>query len=223
MISLIEHKIDWVASGKRYELSSPQELENWYQRITGFRSNFVVSAVSGESNSALISNANDRIILRIIRSTADLIVTTGKTAVDEDLVASKYAPLLVLTNRDYLDVPATRQNSEKAVFVTTSEGHYKNSSVVTIGKTKGALASWLLESTMTYESIILECGLTVTKILQELISELCLTVTDATDLWAAQAAADKYLAEFDNDWVVKQLIEIEKTWFFIFTIAAKTE
>lgn len=215
-MKLIEQVSAGLESNLTYEIDSPSDLKRWYPRITGFRSNYVISAKTKETNSGVISNDNDRMVLRAIRSSADLIITTGKTAVSEQLSASKSAPLLILTNSEVIDIPATRTSSAQTVFITGPQVQYANKSVVALGKTQEPLTSWLADVTKEYESVVIESGLSVTLILQELLCEVCLTVTDADNTDAAWNVAEEYMQQFNGTWKLNQLLEIDKTLFFKF-------
>jgi riboflavin biosynthesis pyrimidine reductase len=92
------------------------EEQSWliakeYGICNGWRVNFAIDqngasfGVSG--NSSDVSTALDRVLLGKLRSQADVIVTSGKTARIEKYKSSKYAPIAIFTKTGQLDeVPA---------------------------------------------------------------------------------------------------------------------
>lgn len=193
---------------------SEQDLSAWYPRIQGVRFNHVVSATSHQLNSSYLSNEIDRLVLRTIRSNADLIITTGKTVIAENLGASRYAPLLILTRQERIFARATSQPSAQPVFITSSFGAYENPSVSPIGQTSGDLATWVSNFLSGFESIVLESGLSVALELQEILDEICLTVTGASDLNQAKELAELFLKQFKGGKSMVHLLEVDGTYFF---------
>lgn len=193
---------------------SEQDLSAWYPRIQGVRFNHVVSANSDQLNSNDLSNEIDRFVLQAIRSNADLIITTGKTVIAENLGASKYAPLLILTKQERIFARATNQPSAQPVFITSSFGDYGNPLVSPIGQTSGDLASWISNFTSGFESIVLESGLSVALEVQEIIDEICLSVTGASDLNQAKELAELFLKQFQGRQRTVHLLEVDGTYFF---------
>jgi len=216
---VIEHVVNGLISDKRYELSNVNELDCWYESVEGFRFNYVVSAKTSEQTSSVISNSTDRAVLGRIRNSADLIITTGLTAVSENLTASKYAPMLILTNRQNLDVAAVTEQSEQSVFVTSDRENWPNTNAISVGKIEEDLSDWLDRFCAKYRAVVLETGISTTKRLSNLLTEVCLTVTDAQNQELASEAAQSFLGNFDRRFQLQHILEIEETWFFRFKAA----
>ncbi|NDC47855.1 MAG: hypothetical protein EBZ61_02020 [Micrococcales bacterium] len=216
---VIEHVVNGLISDKRYELSNVNELDCWYESVEGFRLNYVVSAKTNEQTSSVISNSTDRAVLGRIRNSADLIITTGLTAVSENLTASKYAPMLILTNRQNLDVPAVTEQSEQRVFVTSDREIWPNRNAISVGKIEVDLTDFLENFCEKYRAVVLETGISTTKTLSNLLTEVCLTVTDAQNQELAFEAAQSFLGNFDRRFQLQHILEIEETWFFRFKAA----
>lgn len=82
-----------------------------YGICNGWRINFAIDASGtsfGENGSSIdISTELDRLLLGKLRSLADVIVTSGRTARAEKYRSSKHAPIAIFTNTgDLDDVPA---------------------------------------------------------------------------------------------------------------------
>ncbi len=93
-----------------------------YQPCTGVRLNLAVDSegsvagVTGSSND--VSNQLDRTLLVALRKQSDIIVTSGATARVENLRASKYAPIAVLSESGRLDGLERLLTTDDALPVT---------------------------------------------------------------------------------------------------------
>lgn len=212
---------------KELQLDGIDDAANLYPNIQGLRFNYVIRVGNTESNSDLSTSEADRFFLKVIRSQSDLIVTTGATARTEDLKASKYAPLLLLTQQDELHCPATQLQSEHKVFVTLREQRFENENAEAIGSTIEPLAAWL-ENFMfkrSFQAVVVEAGLTVTKELlaMALAEEFCLSVTGATDSDQATIFAKGFLEKLDLRPELLQLLEVEQTFLFRFDLTKENQ
>ncbi len=216
MTKLIEHTRDGLEINANTFIEEELDLARWYPKIQGFRFNHVISAVSSEQDSYLISNPIDRKVLKAIRSSADLIVTTGKTAVAENLSASAFAPLLIITRQRDIHVPATEQGSKQRVFVTSGQSDFGNPAAEGVGEVEGNLLDWVKYFTKDYHVVVLETGLKTTLQLESLIKEICLTVVEAKDIQKAKALADQFIGKFAANYRLLQLLQIDTNWFFRF-------
>jgi hypothetical protein len=221
-LKLIEH----VPTQKEIVVATIDEAKSFYPRFDGFRFNYVISANKTAINSDQISSNIDRFILRTIRSQADLIVSTGLTARTENLKASSYAPLLLLTQREALDCDATRVASEQMVYVTCDEDTFSNPNALAVGKTSEPLTVWLEEFACKHsaKSVVIECGLSLTRTLltSPLAKEFCLSVTEANNMTLAKETAERFLNELGVKATVIQLLESEDTYLFRFDLRSKT-
>jgi riboflavin biosynthesis pyrimidine reductase len=92
----------------------------------GWRLNSVVDISLAKwgsaGDSSGVSSSLDRLLLGKLRSQADLIVTTGKTARVERYKSSKHAPIAILTRTGDLDlVPAVQGTQYFTPLIMTSE------------------------------------------------------------------------------------------------------
>ena len=197
-------------------------LDTYYPKVEGLRFNFVLSAnPSQSSNSDEASNQIDRELLKFIRSQSDLIITTGKTARSENLRASKYAPMLILTrSSDELHIPAVEPNEAKPVYVTQRLGTvYPSDKAIAIGGIQDSPTDFV-ESFCRANSLrhaVLESGIETAKLFAaaRTIKEVNLTVTNAADEVAAKNLAEDFLKniQFEGS-VLNQILRTEDTWFF---------
>lgn len=184
----------------------------------GWRMNFVVNIdgnfadQSGSSDG--IASQLDRLLLGKLRSQADVIVTTGKTARIERYRSSKHAPIAILTrSADLDDVPAIQGQQFFTPMVLVPEGleslSEANLSDVDVEiLTFRAVANWPLEVSSVlhhkgFQSPIFEGGRSVAHefITNHVIREICLTVTKKP---SQQFSAHQVSADF-----VRELFEIE--------------
>ena len=212
---------------REVEVTSIADAAEFYPRISGLRFNYVIRVGSSNPDSSKLTSESDRFFLKVIRSQSDLIVSTGSTARSESLKASKYAPLLLLTNQDELNCPATREQSEQKVFVTVENQAFTNTNAVPIGKTEQPLQTWLRSFTVEHKfsNIVIETGLTVTKELlaAENSSEFCLSVTGADSPSHAASNAMGFLSELNIQPELIQLLEVEGTYLFRFDLTQQNQ
>jgi riboflavin biosynthesis pyrimidine reductase len=208
-------------SGTLHDLTTEAVLSELYPKVNGFRLNYVVSpsAVSADSN--LASNTVDRTLLKNIRSQSDLIITTGKTARDEALNSSSFAPMLILTQQEEaLQVPAVDNNSKHPVYLTQKLGTiYQNSKALAVGISQNNVTQFA-ESfcpANSFTNVVLETGMTLARQFAErdLIAELNLSVTGVT----LQHDAEKALEDFLDSLILRgfqsiQLLNHNDSWFF---------
>jgi riboflavin biosynthesis pyrimidine reductase len=212
---------------REVEISSLVDGSAFYPRITGLRFNYVIRVGNSNPDSSKLTSESDRFFLKVIRSQSDLIVSTGSTARNESLKASKYAPLLLLTNQDQLDCPATRDPSEQKVYVTVDNQMFTNTNAVSIGETEQPLRTWLRSFTAehNFSNIVIETGLTVTKELlaSGTASEFCLSVTGANSSSDAASNAMDFLSELGTRPELIQLLEVEGTYLFRFDLTRQNQ
>ena len=204
-------------------------FEFLYPKVQGFRFNHVISAQQSSDNSDSLSNALDRSLLKFIRSQSDLIVTSGKTARDENLRASSFAPMLILTkSNEPIEIPATTTESAHAVYVTQRlDTDYANPKAISIGTFQDSVTNFTQGfcSSNNFKSPVLESGLAIAKQFAQshLLDEVDLTVTEAKTLDEAQLLARKFLSELGlGDYVAFQILRSDNTWFFRFALSAPT-
>ena len=199
-----------------------ENLDTYYPKVEGLRFNFVLSAnASQSSNSDEASNKIDRELLKFIRSQSDLIMTTGKTARSENLRASKYAPMLILTRTsDEFNIPAVEPNEAKPVYVTQRLGTiYPSDKAIAIGGIQDNLTDFV-ESfcrANNFRHPVLESGIETAKLFAtpRTIKEVNLTVTNAADEVAAKNLAEDFLKNIQCDGsALIQILRSEETWFF---------
>lgn len=194
-----------------------------YPKVQGFRFNHVISAQQSSDNSDLLSNELDRTLLRFLRKQSDLIVTSGKTARAENLRASGLAPMLILTkSTEAIEIPATTLESAHPVFVTQRlETNFSNPKAIAIGTFQDSVANFTQDfcTANNFKSPVLESGLAIAKQFaqSDLLSEVDLTVTEATTLDEAQLLAQKFLSELAlGNYAAIQILRSDDTWFFRF-------
>jgi len=202
---------------------APQPLSELYPRLIGFRLNYVISPDVIETNSDSSTNELDRIILKVIRSQSDLIVTTGRTARSENLNSSTYAPMLVLTKSDVqLEIPAVTAQSKQSVYVTQRLGTiYPNSNALAIGTFQVSAPTFCAEfcRVNNFASVVLETGISTAKDFSKAITEVDLTVTRVSDLETANRTAINFLTELElENLTLLQLLNRDESWFFRFGV-----
>mgnify|MGYP000266981759 CR=1 FL=1 len=178
-----------------------ESVSAWYPKIRGSRFNFVISPKSsGNQNSNELSNPVDRYILKAIRSQSDLIITTGKTARDESLTASKFAPLVIITKDPNIDIPATNLSSERPVFIASSESIFRdyanpNLKFIKLNVESFADSAESVLADLESDSPVFETGLNAFRDLAiaGLIDEVCLTVTSSASIDEAEIQAKDFL------------------------------
>jgi len=220
---------------------SPEE-QSWliareYGICNGWRANFVIDD-SGESfgangDSSDVSNHVDRLLLGKLRSLADVIVTSGKTARTERYKSSKHAPIAIFTQNGNLDsVPAIQGTQYFTPLVLTQSSNLaeveSNLSDVDAKfltfESDGSSSSWPVAVSTAlhhegFQSPILESGLTTLRqfLKSNVLDEFCLTITGSTNrgLSARQLAKpflDELFGGFEQ-FELKQLIVSNGTSF----------
>ncbi|MEI7419410.1 MAG: hypothetical protein WCK24_00950 [Actinomycetes bacterium] len=204
------------------EISNVEDLKDFYPALTGFKFNHVVSANSPALNSDDVSSVADRLVLKAIRASSDLIVTTGKTARAEQLNASQFAPLLIVTRQDFLECPATQNQSREKVFVTCEPKEFPNPNSSGVGPVKEPLHQWLLDfcSKNGFINVVLESGIETLRELipTAIIKELCLTVTGSTSKDSSDETATQFLKPLGVVAQLIQLLEIDQDYFYRFSL-----
>jgi len=213
--------------GANHEVSTIESLrlKDLYPRVRGFRLNYVLAPNNSASTSDSVSNELDRTILKFIRSQSDLIVTTGLTARNERLNASKYAPLLVLTrSKELLEIPAVEELSQHKIYTTQKLGMiYPNTNALAIGGFQGNLAEFTKEFCRlnNFESAVLETGPSTTQEFSKakLVAEANLSITSARSEEDATLASTSFLSDIGiEEYDLVQLLNHEQSWFFRFAI-----
>jgi hypothetical protein len=213
--------------GASHEVSTIESmrLKDLYPRLKGFRLNYVLAPNNSASTSDSVSNELDRTILKFIRSQSDLIVTTGLTARNERLNASKYAPLLVLTrSKELLEIPAVEELSQHKIYTTQKLGMiYPNTNALAIGGFQGNLAEFTKEfcKLNNFESAVLETGPSTTQEFSKakLIAEVDLSITSTRSEQEATLAATSFISSIGvEEYDLVQLLNHEQSWFFRFAI-----
>lgn len=204
------------------EISNVEDLKDFYPSLTGFRFNHVVSSNRPALHSDDVSSVADRLVLKTIRAGSDLIVTTGKTARAEQLNASKFAPVLILTRQDFLACPATQTKSDEQVFVTCEPKEFPNPNAYGVGPATEPLHQWLSDfcSKNGFHNVALESGIETLRELTPsgLIKELCLTVTGSTGQDSSDQVATQFLKHLGVVAQVIQLLEIDQDYFYRFSL-----
>lgn len=175
------------------------EVAKAYGLCNGWRVNFAVNEKGdsfGESGkSEDVSSELDRLLLGKIRSMADVIVTSGKTARAEKYRSSKHAPIAIFTHSGDLDaVPAIQGTQYFTPIILTSTSHLQtvenalsDVDVRVLAYDSDTLITWpeAIDATLRHEgfqSPVLESGLSSLRSFIEagVISEICLSVTSGS-------------------------------------------
>ena len=208
--------------------SSLQDASHWYPSIPGTRFNYVINAAgTSAENSNADSNELDRYFLKVIRSSSDLIITTGKTARSEQLRASKLAPMAIITTQpNYLQIPATELNSDQPVYICSKvapEEPFRNTGVRWIETARDDIASIVRQviAKTNSSNTLLETGLLTFGALSAdgLVHEVCLTVTNADSKETATRAAEDFLRTAGVAADQIQLLNAWTTWLFRFRVS----
>ena len=193
-IRSLDHNLSLIET---LEINLAEDALSLYPAIVGFRFNYVISETSTASPiSSIHTSPIDRLILKTIRMSADLVVTTGLTARLERLSAPATTPFLILTRESTLVVPATMSPSKVPVT--------------------GSLADYLERLKLEYPSIALEVGLRTAKELaaQQLLDEVCLTITGVTSGRKALAKLAGFLNSIGFTGKIQHTLNLENTWLF---------
>jgi riboflavin biosynthesis pyrimidine reductase len=196
------------------------EEQSWliakeYGICNGWRVNFAVdqngASFGPSGSSADVSTALDRILLGRLRSLADVIVTSGKTARAEKYKSSKHAPIAIFTTTGDLDaVPAIQgtQYFTPLVLTSTASLDFVQEALADVDvrilefEPEFSEQSWPkavahLIQREGFQSPILESGRTTVRsfLNSGVIDELCITISSdgnigvsARDLGAAKLA-----------------------------------
>jgi len=213
------------------ETSSLQDGSHWYPRFLGIRFNYVVDAIDRTAtNSDVASNKLDRYFLRVIRSSSDLIITTGKTARVERLRSSKLAPMAIITSQpDSLNIPAIEEQSSHPVYVCSEvapKPPFGNSNAKWLETSSASIAEIVLEvqAKLNSKNPLLEIGIDSLRELASpnLVNELCLTVTNAASRDLAIGASESFLKSVGLVAEQIQLLNSGNTWLFRFRVSQQS-
>ena len=200
-----------------------EHLAVLYPKVEGLRFNFVIAnGINLDTSSENSTNKLDRELLKFIRSQSDLIITTGKTARAENLAASKFAPMLILTtSSEDLDVAAVHANEGKPVYITQRLGtQYPSEKATAIGIVQDQLPEFVDSfcRANSFKHSVLECGMETAKIFAPSgnITEVDLTLTNFASKLDAEAAAKDFLVKIGFEANLLQILRSEDTWFFRF-------
>lgn len=201
--------------------------EQWYPKLAGPRFNFVLRDESGHrTNSNSISNSIDRYFLKVIRWNSDLIISTGETARSENLRASKYAPIAIISNHpDDLGIPATLEQSGLVVAIcsrTDQKIRYPNSNTKFIKLQSTAISESISEVIDSFGSTspVVEVGPTSAQQLARVhfFDEICLTVASSPSELSATQTAETFLKKLGAEAQLLQLLCSNETYFFRFRV-----
>ena len=197
-----------------------------YPKVEGLRFNFVIAnGTNLDASSDNSSNRLDRELLKFIRSQSDLIITTGKTARAENLTASKFAPLLILTtSSEDLNIAAVHANEGKPVYITQRLGtQYPSDKAIAIGVVQDQLPQFVDSfcRANSFKHPVLESGMKTAKIFASSgsINEVDLTLTKFSSRLDAEDAAEDFLGKIGFEAELLQILRSEDTWFFRFGAA----
>jgi len=213
------------------ETSSLQDGSHWYPRFLGIRFNYVVDAIDRiVTNSDVSSNELDRYFLRVIRSSSDLIITTGKTARAERLRSSKLASMAIITSQpDSLNIPTIEEQSSHPVYVCSEvapKQPFRNSNAKWLEISSASIAEIVLEvqAKLNSKNPLLEIGIDSLRELASpnLVNELCLTVTNAASRDLAIAASESFLESVGLVAEQIHLLNSGNTWLFRFRVSQQS-
>jgi hypothetical protein len=202
-----------------------EHLAVLYPKVEGLRFNFVIAnGTNLDASSDNSSNKLDRELLKFIRSQSDLIITTGKTARAENLKASKFAPMLILTtSSEDLNIAAVHVNEGKPVYITQRLGtQYPSDKAIAIGGVQDELPEFVDSfcRANSFKHSVFESGMETAKIFAASgkINEVNLTLTNFTSKFDAEATAIDFLAKIGFRAELLQILRSEDTWFFRFGV-----
>jgi hypothetical protein len=205
--------------------SDSEHLAVLYPKVEGLRFNFVIAnGTNLDASSDNSTNKLDRELLKFIRSQSDLIITTGKTARAENLKASKFAPMLILTtSSEDLNIAAVHVNEGKPVYITQRLGtQYPSDKAIAIGGVQDELPEFVDSfcRANSFKHSVFESGMETAKIFAASgkINEVNLTLTNFTSKFDAEATAIDFLAKIGFRAELLQILRSEDTWFFRFGV-----
>ena len=197
-----------------------------YPKVEGLRFNFVIAnGTNLDASSDHSTNKLDRELLKFIRSQSDLIITTGKTARAENLKASKFAPMLILTtSSEDLDIAAVNANEGKPVYITQRLGiQYPSEKAIAIGVVQDQLPEFVDSfcRANSFKHSVLESGMETALIFASSgkIKEVDLTLTNFNSKLDAEDTAKDFLGQIGFEAELLQILRSEDTWFFRFGAA----
>jgi hypothetical protein len=203
-----------------------EHLAVLYPKVEGLRFNFVIAnGTNLDASSDNSTNKLDRELLKFIRSQSDLIITTGKTARAENLTASKFAPMLILTtSSDDLDIAAVQVNEGKPVYITQRLGtQYPSEKAIAIGGVQDQLPEFVDSfcRANNFKHSVLESGMETARIFvsSASINEVNLTLTNFTSKLDAEDTAQDFLGKIGFEAKLLQILRSVDTWFFRFGAA----
>ena len=203
-----------------------EHLAVLYPKVEGLRFNFVIAKGTNlDASSDNSTNKLDRELLKFIRSQSDLIITTGKTARAENLTASKFAPMLILTtSSDDLDNAAVQVNEGKPVYITQRLGtQYPSEKAIAIGGVQDQLPEFVDSfcRANNFKHSVLESGMETARIFvsSASINEVNLTLTNFTSKLDAEDTAQDFLGKIGFEAKLLQILRSVDTWFFRFGAA----
>ena len=203
-----------------------EHLAVLYPKVEGLRFNFVLAnGTNLDTSSDNSTNKLDRELLKFIRSQSDLIITTGKTARAENLTASKFAPMLILTkSSEDLDIPAVNANEGKPVYITQRLGtQYPSEKAIAIGGVQDQLPQFVDSfcRANSFKHSVLESGMETALIFASSgkIKEVNLTLTNFNSKFDAETTAKDFLGKIGFEAELLQILRSEETWFFRFGAA----
>ena len=183
------------------------EEQSWliardYGICNGWRLNFAIDAsgasYGADGNSDEISSELDRLLLGKLRSQADVIVTSGKTARVEKYRSSKHAPIAIFTRTGDLDaVPAIQGTQFFRPLVLTPlanvravENALSDVDVQVLAfEDNSTTKAWATSIAKVirgsgFQSPILESGLSSlrTFVANQVVDEICLTIKDSNSV-----------------------------------------
>ena len=212
-------------AGKEVAFES-EHLAVLYPKVEGLRFNFVIAnGTNLDASSDNSTNKLDRELLKFIRSQSDLIITTGKTARAENLTASKFAPMLILTtSSDDLDIAAVQVNEGKPVYITQRLGtQYPSEKAIAIGGVQDQLPEFVDSfcRANNFKHSVLESGMETARIFvsSASINEVNLTLTNFTSKLDAEDTAQDFLGKIGFEAKLLQILRSVDTWFFRFGAA----
>jgi hypothetical protein len=200
-----------------------EHLAFLYPEVEGLRFNFVIAnGTNLDASSENSTNKLDRELLKFIRFQSDLIITTGKTARAENLTASKYAPMLILTtSSEDLDIAAVHANEGRPVYVTQRLGtQYPSEKAIAIGGVQDELPQFVDSfcRANSFKHSVLESGMETAKIFASSgkINEVNLTLTNFNSKFDAEATVKDFLGKIGFEAELLQILRSGDTWFFRF-------
>ena len=203
-----------------------EHLAVLYPKVEGLRFNFVIAnGTNLDTSSDNSTNKLDRELLKFIRSQSDLIITTGKTARAENLTASKFATMLILTtSSEDLNIAAVQENEGKPVYITQRLGtQYPSDKAIAIGGVQDELPEFVDSfcRANSFKYSVLESGMETAKIFASSgkINEVNLTLTKFTSKLDAEDTAKDFLGKIGFEAELLQILRSEDTCFFRFGAA----